>query len=177
MGASLMALMLKNLPAMQETQVWFLGWEDPLEKGMTTHSSILTWRIPWTKETGYSPRDCKKSDTTEWLTHIHSWISRLSVFGYWWCVSSCLRCLPAGCREQRWKSCALGSSERLALSAALDLAYCHLSDFFSRFLPFAQWAGPPGSFLSCLSQPLHLGLPSAWKALLPVVWWTPASPQ
>ena len=40
--------MVKNLPAMQETQVQFLGWEDPLEEGMATHSSILAWRIPWT---------------------------------------------------------------------------------------------------------------------------------
>ena len=40
--------MVKNLPAMQETWVWSLGQEDPLEKGMATHSSILTWRIPWT---------------------------------------------------------------------------------------------------------------------------------
>ena len=39
--------MVKNLPAMQETQVWSLGWEDPLQKGMATHSSILAWRIPW----------------------------------------------------------------------------------------------------------------------------------
>ena len=38
----------KNLPAMQETPVQFLGWEDPLEKGKATHSSILAWRIPWT---------------------------------------------------------------------------------------------------------------------------------
>jgi len=42
----LMAQMVKNLPAMQEMQVQLLGWEDPLEKGMVTHSSILTWRIP-----------------------------------------------------------------------------------------------------------------------------------
>ena len=41
---------VKNLPEMQETQVWSLGWEDPLEKGMATHSSILAWRIPWTAE-------------------------------------------------------------------------------------------------------------------------------
>ena len=44
--------MVKSLPAMQETQVRFLGWEDPLEKGMATHSSILAWRIPWTEEPG-----------------------------------------------------------------------------------------------------------------------------
>ena len=43
---------VKNVPAMEETQVWSLGLEDPLEKGMVTHSSILAWRIPWTEEPG-----------------------------------------------------------------------------------------------------------------------------
>ena len=43
---------VKSLPAMQETQVQFLGWEDPLEKEMATHSSILAWRIPWKEEPG-----------------------------------------------------------------------------------------------------------------------------
>ena len=43
---------VKNLPALQETQVSSQGWEDPLEKGMATHSSILAWRIPWTEEAG-----------------------------------------------------------------------------------------------------------------------------
>ena len=42
----------KNLPAREETQVQSLGWEDPLEKEMATHSSIHTWRIPWMEETG-----------------------------------------------------------------------------------------------------------------------------
>ena len=49
-GASLMAQTVKNLPIMQGTQVQSLGREDPLEKGMATHSSILAWRIPWTEE-------------------------------------------------------------------------------------------------------------------------------
>ena len=44
--------MVKKLPAMQKTQVQSLGWEDPLEEGMATHSSILAWRIPWTEEPG-----------------------------------------------------------------------------------------------------------------------------
>ena len=44
--------MVKNLPVMQETQVQSLGQEDPLEKGITNHSSILAWRIPWTEEPG-----------------------------------------------------------------------------------------------------------------------------
>ena len=46
--ASLVAQVVKNLPAVWETWVQSLGWEDPLEKGKTTHSSILAWRIPWT---------------------------------------------------------------------------------------------------------------------------------
>ena len=50
--ASLVTKMVKNLPAMQETQVQSLILEDPLEKGMATHSSILAWRIPWTEEPG-----------------------------------------------------------------------------------------------------------------------------
>ena len=51
-GASLVAQMVKKLPAMQETQFRFLSLEDPLEKEMATHSSILTWKIPWTEEPG-----------------------------------------------------------------------------------------------------------------------------
>ena len=52
LGASLVAQMVKRLPAMWETRVRFLGREDPLEKEMATHSSILAWRIPWTEEPG-----------------------------------------------------------------------------------------------------------------------------
>ena len=51
-GASLGAQMIKNLFAMQETWVQSLGLEDPLEKGIATHSSILSWTIPWTEEPG-----------------------------------------------------------------------------------------------------------------------------
>ena len=51
-GTSLVAQRLKDPPAMRETWVQSLGWEDPLEKEMATHSSILTWRIPWTEEPG-----------------------------------------------------------------------------------------------------------------------------
>ena len=57
--------MVKNLPAKQETWVLSLGWEDPLEKGPATHSSILAWRIPWAV---YSPWGRKQSDTTERLS-------------------------------------------------------------------------------------------------------------
>ena len=50
--ASLVTQMLKHLPAVQETWVWSLGWEDPLEKEMATHSSILAWKIPWMEKPG-----------------------------------------------------------------------------------------------------------------------------
>ena len=65
-----MALLVKNQPAVQETQVQSLGVEDHLEKGMATHSSILVWRIPWTDEPGelYSQWGLKESDMTEQLT-------------------------------------------------------------------------------------------------------------
>ena len=57
---------VKNLPVMQETWVQYLGWEDTLEEGMATHSSILAWRIPVTEEPGgLSPQGHKESDTTE----------------------------------------------------------------------------------------------------------------
>ena len=49
---TLVAQTVKNLPAMQETQVRSLGWEDPLEKEMATHYSILAWKIPWTEVSG-----------------------------------------------------------------------------------------------------------------------------
>ena len=52
LGASLVAQTVKDLSAVQETRVQSLGWEDPLEKGMVIHSSILVWRIPWTVEPG-----------------------------------------------------------------------------------------------------------------------------
>ena len=50
--ASHVAQLVKNLPAVQETWVQFLGWEDPLEKEVATHASILAWKISWTKEPG-----------------------------------------------------------------------------------------------------------------------------
>ena len=73
--ASLMAQMVKNPPAMQEIQVQSLGQEDPLEKRMATHSSILAWRIPWTEEPGELQSMESQRDTTEQLrmhTHQHN---------------------------------------------------------------------------------------------------------
>jgi len=63
---SQVAQTIKNLPAMQETQIHSLGWEDPQEKEMATHSSIFAWRIPWTEEPGRrQSMGSQKSQTTE----------------------------------------------------------------------------------------------------------------
>ena len=64
-----MSQAVKNLPAMQETWLQYLGWEEPLEKEMATHSSNLAWRIPWTEELGgLQFMGCKELDTSEPLT-------------------------------------------------------------------------------------------------------------
>ena len=61
-----MAQMIMQDNTMQETRLQFLGWGDPLEKGLATHSSILAWRVLWTEEPGgYSPQGHKESDTIE----------------------------------------------------------------------------------------------------------------
>ena len=64
--------MVKNLPATWETWVRSLGWEDPLEKGMATHSNILAWKIPQRNLAGCSPWGRKELDRAEQLTHTHS---------------------------------------------------------------------------------------------------------
>ena len=64
-----MAQMVNNPAAMQETQVLSLGQEEPLEKGVAAHSSVLAWRSPWTEEPGgLQATECKQSDMTEQLT-------------------------------------------------------------------------------------------------------------
>ena len=65
--------MLQNLPAMQETQLRSLGQEDPLEKGMSTHSRILAWRTPFTEDPGgLQSMGLQKLDMTEQLSHTHT---------------------------------------------------------------------------------------------------------
>ena len=66
MYASLVAQMVKNPPVKRETWIGSLGWEDPLEEGVATHSSILAWRIPWTEEPGgLQSVGSQESDTPE----------------------------------------------------------------------------------------------------------------
>ena len=100
---------VNNLPAVQETWVQFLGWEDPLEEETATHSSVLAWRIPWTEEPGrLQSMGSQQSDTTERLsTHTHvfltvlrlqCWVGFSPVTGAGatpelWCSDFSLQCL------------------------------------------------------------------------------------
>ena len=96
-GASLVAQLVKNLPAMRETWVWSLGWEDPLEKRKATHSSILAWRIPWTIVHGVA-----KSQT--WLSDFHF----LSLVCVWKVCYIIPKKSPfSSCTIQGWLSCIL----------------------------------------------------------------------
>ena len=68
------------MSAMQETWVWSLGWENPLEKGMATHSSILIWKIPSTEEpSGLQSMRLQKLDMTEWLTLTAGWTQQRKI--------------------------------------------------------------------------------------------------
>ena len=69
--ASLVAQMVKHLSAMQETRVRSLSWEDPLEKEMAAHSSILAWKIPWTEEPGRLPSMGSQRVGHDWATSLH----------------------------------------------------------------------------------------------------------
>ena len=68
--ASLVARLVKNLPTVQETRVQSLGWEDPLEKEMATHSSILAWKISWTEEPGGLQSMGSQRVGHDWVTYI-----------------------------------------------------------------------------------------------------------
>ena len=72
--ASLVAKTVRNPPAMRETWVWSLGWEDPLEESMATHSSILAWRIPWMEEPGKLPSIGSQRVGHDWMTKHSTWV-------------------------------------------------------------------------------------------------------
>ena len=99
--ASLVAQTLKNLPAVQEMQVWSLGLETPLEKGMAIHSSILAWRIPWTEEPGRLQ--------SMWLQRVgHNWATNTFTFQK---IGTCEKRTTKGSKKKK-KKAALMSSEQ-----------------------------------------------------------------
>ena len=78
MWASLVAQRLKHLPPMRETQVQSLGWEDPLEKEMVTHSSIPAWRIPWMEKPGSLQSTGSQRVRHDWVISLHFTVSTVS---------------------------------------------------------------------------------------------------
>ena len=89
-GASLVAQMVKSLPAKWENQVWSLGWEDLLEKEMATHFSILAWRTPWMKQPGGLQFTGSQKVRCDWATLTHT---------------SALQCCVSFCYTMKWISC------------------------------------------------------------------------
>ena len=77
---------VKNLPAMKETQFWFLGQEDPLEMETATHSSILAWRIPWTEEPGRLQSVGSQRAGHDWVTKTHT-CNYFKILSTWWIFS------------------------------------------------------------------------------------------
>ena len=98
--ASLVAQMVKNLHAIQETRIWSLGQEDPLEKEMETHSSTFAWRIPWTEEPGRLKSLGSERVGHDWATNItttvyhRSVISRLKEVLTYYSLSHCIFSFP-----------------------------------------------------------------------------------
>ena len=99
--AFLVAQSVKNLPAVQETRVWFLGWEDPLEKEMATYSSILAWQVSWTEEPGGLQYVGSQRVRHDWATNTHL----LTIFIIMQCI--CLVGFPGG-SDGKESACSAG---------------------------------------------------------------------
>ena len=105
MEYSLLAQMVKNLPAIRETWVWSLGWEDPLEEGMATHSSIFTWRIHMDRG-AWQSMGLKESDKTEWLSTYTSLWPNFHICTWHWKSYSfdcTVQIMDEGKARQNWK--------------------------------------------------------------------------
>ena len=125
-----MAQVVKKPPATQETLVWSLDWEDPLEKGMATHSSILTWRIPWTEEPGGLWSMGSQRVWLNWVTYTF----KTSLVA--WMVKN----LPVMQETWVWS---LGREDPLKKGMATH------SSILTWKIP---WRGEPGGFQSMASQ-------------------------
>ena len=126
--ASLVAQMVKNLSAMQEPWVWSLGWKDPLEKEMATHSNILAWRIPWTEESGGLWSMGSQRIRHDWATFIHSVIQYLFFSGLFYFVLS-----PPGSAMHAflfygWVITPLCINTRLSIYSYTDTGKANLTD-------------------------------------------------
>ena len=106
-GGFLIAQIVKTLPEMQEIQVWSLGQEDPLEKGMRTHSSILAWRIPWTEKPGGIQSIGSQSQTRlRNLAYMHTRHTHVCIISnHISTIAGNLACLKSGHMDNQYPFC------------------------------------------------------------------------
>ena len=118
--------MVKNLPTVEKTQIWFLGQEDPMKKRMVTHSSVPAWRIPWTEEPGrLQSMGCKELHTTEWFSQ-HRKFKKCNV------MISYTR------RLQSYNHNMLVNTSITSYCMCWEILFCHLADITS-LDPFVYW--------------------------------------
>ena len=96
--------MVKNKSSVQETQIWSLGWEDPLEEGMAIHSSILAWRIPWTEETGGLQSMGLRRVGHDWAINTHFQFCQLSKGDHPHQVLGIIQSAEGLNRTKRWRN-------------------------------------------------------------------------
>ena len=161
------AQLVKNPPIMQETWVWSLGWEDPLEKGMTTHSSILAWSIPWTLKSMGSQRVGHNWVTSTFTFHFHSFnatsSSCISILLSPFCLTSEV-IISLAYAYYRWLYCCSVSKLCPNLLQPCGLLACQmpLSMGFSRAkfwsgLPFPSPEDPPDPAIELVSPAMAGG--------------------
>ena len=189
-----MAQLVRNPPAMRESWVWSLGQEDPLEKGIATHSSILAWRNPWTEDPGRLR--VAESNTTEWIPLLllgsHSSLFfffflgkiRSAVLNLGWALKS-LRGFWNPCAHTHLQACQLpelgcGLWDSQKLQVTCSRVETRALDFnmrFSAIIPglrslSACHAGSEQIDVGCLEQGVHLFLMSLEAVLLHGSKWT-----
>ena len=125
--------MVKLLPAMQETQVWSLGWEDPLEKEMATHSSTLAWKIPWTEEPGRLQSMGSQRVGHDWAT---------SLYNFYFCKNTSDTSAILQFSSLTLQYCSLTFNERHQCFSHCRVYWDHLEGFLqcgrSRFNPWVR---------------------------------------
>ena len=158
--------MVKHLPVMRETQVRSLGWEDPLEKEMATHSSTLAWKIPWTEEPGRLQSMGSQRVRHNWATSLVHWISQFSSVQSLSCLS---HCQPRGLQHARLPC--LSPTPGVYSNSSPSSRWCHPM-ISSSVVPFssclqslpASWSFPMSQFFASGGQSIGV---SALASFLP----------
>ena len=151
----LVTQMVKNLPAMRETQVQSLGWEDPLEKGMVIHSSIFAWKIAWTEELGRLQSMRSQRVRHNWATkhtHTYSFPQELS----WWFSGKESTCHDVGFRLGSGRFSGEGNDYPLRYSClenSMDPRGLQSMGALPSPRPLAEPPGPPSAGIWCARGP------------------------